>query len=149
MICLIICSCSVSSPTHRDVSYIPKSRQLNLFREGQFFLCTAETLYGVPLMQISGAPFLSLRYPECFLQLPSQIERAELTGKSRGVYGRNKPYLLNLILLLFHSILSCSVALGSYDHGSIVFPTCLPKQNATIPYFLLASTLLAIFSCSH
>jgi hypothetical protein len=50
-------------------------------------------------MQISGAPVLSLRYPECFLQLPSQIERAELTGKSRGVYGRNKPYLLNLILL--------------------------------------------------
>ena len=50
-------------------------------------------------MQISGAPFLSLRYPECFLQLPSQIERAELTGKSRGVYGRNKPYLLNPILL--------------------------------------------------
>jgi len=140
---------SVSSLTHRDVSYIPKSRQLNLFRKGQFFLCTAETLYGVSLMQISGAPFLSLRYPECFLQLPSQIERAELTGKSRGVYGRNKPYLLNLILLLFHSILSCSVALVSYDHGSIVFPTCLPKQKVTIPYFLLASTLLALFSCSH
>ena len=117
--------------------------------KGQFFLCTAETLYGVPLMQISGAPFLSLHYSECFLQLPSQIERAELTGKSRGVYGRNKHYLLNLILLHFHSILSCSVALGSYDHRSIVFPTCLPKQKVTIPYFLLAITLLAIFSCSH
>lgn len=83
-------------------------------------------------MQISGAPFLSLRYPECFLQLPSQIQRAELTGKSRGVYGRNKPYLLNLILLLFRSILSCSVALGSYDHRSIVFP--LASQNKKLQY---------------
>ena len=140
---------SVSSLTHRDVSNIPKSRQLNPFRKGRFFLGIAETLYGVPLMQISGAPFLSLRYPECFLQLPSQIERAALTGKSRGVYRRNQPYLLNLILLLLHGVLSCSVAFSPYDHRSIVFPTCLPKQKITIPYFLLESTLLAIFSCSH
>lgn len=103
----------------------PKSRQLRLFHKGQLFLCTAKTLYGSPLMQISGAPVLSLRYPECFLQLPSQIERAELTGKSLGEYGRNKPYILNLVLLLCHRILSYSVALGSYDHRSIVFPNYL------------------------
>jgi hypothetical protein len=49
------------------------------------FLYPAQSLYEAPLMQISGTPFLSLPQSECFLQLPSQIDRLEPTKEREAV----------------------------------------------------------------
>jgi hypothetical protein len=88
-------------------------------------------------MQISSTSFLSLRYPECFLQLPSQIEGVELTGTAGGrTRLMHKEGYIYLISFLPHSILlSRSVDLVSYAHHSIIF-NLICKTGGTIQRLL-------------
>jgi hypothetical protein len=106
------------TPFWKDPIDTPRpASSLHLFYTQKAFLYTAQSLYEAPLMQISGTPFLSLRYPECFLQLPSQIDKPEPTDERechvmyedilffllRNIFPVPTPWFL----LSFHSFSPC------------------------------------------